>query len=298
MLTLEWVSDEKATLRLESDAGGIHLRRPGWPGFGIAPAEAEAAEALARLTGQCGDLPATAPQVGPGSEIVTLADGALALWAARRWPCLVGPEGAPFHVVLSHAFPLAFVGGMFAHALRHLPVIVRGRQLSLLGARQLVFAETPAAGLEGARRRHARALRRNARLSRQSRPASSEALSALLRDWAEFTSWRFNSPLDAGRLEALGIIFACEGFTVNEFWDGARCVARSLTYVDVAQRALFDVMAPWQRDQARARLGIYTAVLNLLEAGQRGLRYCLCYGIFPYKDEVVRGLPPASFAQW
>ncbi|MGH3623996.1 MAG: hypothetical protein ACRDQ5_19770 [Sciscionella sp.] len=50
---------------------------------------------------------------------------------------------------------------------------------------------------------------------------------------------------------------------------------------------VFDLMATWEPTAGRLRPGVFSAVHNLLSAQSVGARYSMCYGQFPYKDEIV-----------
>jgi hypothetical protein len=96
--------------------------------------------------------------------------------------------------------------------------------------------------------------------------------------------------------ESLHSVLAVTGCLVRDFHHDGEIIARSAVMLHERSRTLFDLMAVWWPRHAHLRPGIYSAVHNLQDAQERGLRFSLCYGQFPYKDHVLGGLPRLALA--
>ncbi|EDN71330.1 hypothetical protein BGP_0801 [Beggiatoa sp. PS] len=221
-------------------------------------------------------------------KIKTLAEGIVALFIARHFASIISMNnGVNYHVVLAHAFPLAFIKGIYEHTVQYLPQIVHGNQLLFLDQNQLILVDPSHVPRENIESRHRRVVRINSKCEIRRTTPTTE----IIKRWSSFCEWRFHDTLNTKHLNLLKTIFSALGFTVKEFWLSDQCMVQSLIYFDHEQRILFDVLAPWQPKHSANRPGIYSAVHNLLESHQLNARYCLCYGIYPYKQEIIRGLP-------
>jgi hypothetical protein len=277
--------------QLQGGKDAISLQPLGARKQSVMPIDGQVETMLAKLLTICQVCPADVLVVCSADQVSSLADGVLALFAARHWRELLGENGEPHDVVLVHAFPVAFLDAIFSHTRDHLQSIVQAAQLSLLARQQLTLVDTVGVPRSEIERKHRRVILKNRRLLVRRTGSVSELLS----DWRGFCDWRFGQKLESEHLDLLKELFCNPGFTVKEFWLSGQCVARSLIYVDLSQRVLFDVLAPWSRIHAHHRLGVYTAVNNLLEAHEHGLRYCLCYGQFAYKRAIIGDLPVSTF---
>lgn len=131
--------------------------------------------------------------------------------------------------------------------------------------------------------RHRRLLRQHARTSVREHID----YAGFLANWATFTKWRYGSASSPAELNALGAVLAMSRCTVREFVSSGETIARSVTCVHEPTKTIFDMMATWEPQHATYRPGIFSAVHNLIDAATHGYRFSMCYGQFPYKDQIV-----------
>ncbi len=216
----------------------------------------------------------------------TRGDVALLLLIAGQWPELLDLDGdVNHHVTLSFALPLWLDLGWRRWTLANLDLVTAGRQLAVVPALELVAVDPASVLEETILHRHRRLLRRHAGTT--AHPASPAAALAW---WERFSQQRYGQPPDAHQLAALTRIAAMSGCEAREYRADSSAVVISLLCRHDPTRMMFDLLAPWDITRPRLRPGVYSAVANLLEAHREQLRYCLCYGSFPYKDEAVGGL--------
>jgi hypothetical protein len=214
-----------------------------------------------------------------------LGHALLLLGLSARWPWLA--ESADLHtfrqhhLTLAYALPLALDAGWRDWAEQHADLLVRSKQLVPVPATDLVAVEPDSVRI----RRHRRLLRRHA----DTHVKEHHDLADFLGHWSAFTHWRYNYLLPDHERAALLAVLQASGCTVREFIHNGEVVARSVLCAHTASRTVFDVMATWHPRHARLRPGIYSAVHNLLEAADSDFRFSLCYGQFPYKDDIVSG---------
>ncbi|WP_165984057.1 hypothetical protein [Streptomyces sp. YIM 98790] len=207
----------------------------------------------------------------------------LLLGLSARWPWLV--ESADLrtfrqhHLTLAYALPLALDAEWRRWAEQHASLLLRGGQLVPVPASDLVAVEPCGAVAV----RHRRLLRRHTATGVKEHQDYGD----FLRHWSAFTHWRYGRPVPDHESAALLAILDASGAVVREFIHRGEVIGRSVVCLHEASRTVFDLMATWQPSHAPLRPGIYSAVHSLLDAADRGLRYSLCYGQFPYKDDIL-----------
>lgn len=214
-------------------------------------------------------------------------DALLLIALSARWPFLAETTDLcsfrQHHLTLAYALPLALDARWRAWAADHAELLIRGRQLVAVPASDLVAVAPD--GQAGPR--HRRLLRRHARTEVTQHGDHARFLD----QWSAFTTWRYGRPLPAEERAALHALLAMSGCVVREFAHAGETIAHCVVCLHDARRVAFDLMAAWHPRHARLRPGIFSAVHNLTDATQRAWRFSLCYGQFPYKDEIVGTAP-------
>lgn len=248
---------------------------------------------LRLLVAWCQPLPSDLPVVfASGRSIFSQpANALLALFLASNWSSVrLNPSLQRGHVVLAHAMPLACSVELREYVTDHFCEIVKGEQLLLLAASDLVLVKVGKSYLSEIVKRNLRLIQMNS----DWRVVYTTDICGVINMWKEFCQVRFGSSLATEHLDLLRLIFGFPGFGVKEFWMNDECVVRSLFYIENRYKIFFDVLAPWDLKVQRCRPGIYAAIHNLCEACRIDGCYSLCYGVAAYKDRIVRGLPRLS----
>ncbi|GAA5089269.1 GNAT family N-acetyltransferase [Nocardia iowensis] len=262
--------------RLSSGPDGLRIEAGG--DSCVVTAVDQAREPL-RTLGELGELRVLATaQLWP----VERYDGLLLLAVAAHWPELLLPDGTRLHVVLGYALPVALHPDWLGWAERNLAALIEADQLGTVAAADLVAVE-PEPSL---RRKHKRLLRMHA----ETVVVEDGDVDEFLSHWQSFSAERYRDE-SAARSSALRDLLQMSGSRIRRFSNSGKVICRSAVCTDPDGRALFDIMASWDSEAARLRPGIYAAVHNLIDAGERGLYYSLCYGNYPYKDIVVGTSP-------
>jgi hypothetical protein len=260
------------------------------PGRGVLPVDAIPPSWLqgTAVPDAHGLLPATHGRPVPQ----TRADVALLLLVAGQWQELLDLAGdAAHHVTLSFALPLWLDTSWRRWVLENLDLVTAGRQLVVVPALELVAVDPLGVSEKSVLHRHRRLLRRHA-LTSVHRASPQAALAW----WEWFSERRHGRRPDADELAALARIASMAGCEAREYRTDGSAVATALICRHGPTRTMFDLLAPWDTTRAHLRPGVYSAVANLLAARREQLRYCLCYGSFPYKDDIVGGLRRLSLS--
>lgn len=228
------------------------------------------------------------PVVHGRPVVRTRADAALLLLVAGQWPELIDLDGdASYHVVLSFAFPLWLDIGWRRWTLDSLDVVVAGDQLVVVPASDLVAVDPLVVAEAALMCRHSRLLRSH----RNTSVRFMSEIGPVLTWWEEFSEQRHGRRPTSAESTALRRVALMAGCEAKEYRVAGSPAVMSLVCRHGPTRTLFDLLAPWDATWAALRPGVYSAVDNLLEAHRQEFRYCLCYGNFGYKDEVVGALP-------
>ncbi len=207
----------------------------------------------------------------------------LLLALSARWPQIVESNNSrtlrPYHLTLAYALPLALDSDWRSWAEENSELLIRGGQLVPVPAADLVAIRPQRACAA----RHHRLLRRHA----DTKVIEHRDHADFLHHWSVFTRWRYDSPVTERERAALHAILEASGCVVREFVHQHEVIARSVVCLHPASRILFDLMATWHPRHARLRPGVYSAVHNLIDTAHRGFLFSLCYGQFPYKDDIV-----------
>jgi hypothetical protein len=217
-------------------------------------------------------------------------DALILLYVAHfKTKLLSGFEALNYHVVFAHAFPLSVVPSILLKVADLLSEVVDNKQLLLLDSQQLILVETTGSNvsLSEITKKHSRLIQINKDL----KVTYHTNIKSVLSNWSDFCVNRFGEKPSETVLQLFSKIYTDSNFLVKEFWLNQECLAQSLIYKDVQYGILYDLLAPWKLESRSRRLGIFSGVHNLIEAYNLKLKYCMCYGDFPYKHEILSGLP-------
>ncbi|MBI3687496.1 MAG: GNAT family N-acetyltransferase [Actinobacteria bacterium] len=272
--------DGHPAVTLSSSAQAVTVSGPGWS----TPIRARTLHTLVDA------LRELAP---PGTPLIPVVperpcphsrgDALLLLALADRWPYLSQTDDVryyrQYHLTLAYALPVALDPRWRAWAAERADLLVRGRQLVAVPATDLV-AVVPNPDTD---RRHRRLLRKHGETEVREHADHGD----FLHHWSTFTTWRYGRSLPDHERDALRELMAMSGCVVREFTRSGEVIARSVVCLHERRRVSFDLMATWHPRHAALRPGIFSAVHNLTDALHRRMRFSLCYGQFPYKDEIV-----------
>lgn len=219
------------------------------------------------------------PVVGRRPWAVGPADVILLAMLTARWPELTMADGSIWHPTLAYALPLALDPIWRRWALDSAPRLAGSRQLVVVPATNLVLVEPD----QRSAHHHRRLLRRHGSTTSHEH----DDLDGFLTGWARFSRWRYGHQVSDVELATLRVIHAMSRSRVRDLVHHGEVIGQSVVCVAGPSGVLFDTMATWRASAAGLRPGILSAVLNLLDALDRGLYYSLGYGQMAYKDEIV-----------
>jgi hypothetical protein len=207
------------------------------------------------------------------------AHAVLLLFLASHWAEIRQNDGAAYHLTLSYALPLALHRGWREWAELHAADLVVAEQLVAVSSANLVAVQPDPHAMS----RHRRLLRSH----KETTVHEHDDLATYLDDWSHFNTVRYGRVVPANEYSALYGVLSMSHCRVRDFAHAGTLIGRTIVCWHKPGNVLFDVMATWNPDAARLRPGIYSGVYNLLDAHGRGARYSLCYGQFPYKNDIV-----------
>lgn len=241
-------------------------------------------ELVARLAEPAGAGESVVPVFANRPRPTRRGHAVLLLALSAHWPQIIESDGPrtcrAHHLTLAYALPLALDARWRSWAEEHAELLTQGGQLVPVPATDLVAVD-PCRG--DTAWRHRRLLRRHA----DTTVTEHSDHVGFLDHWSAFTQWRYDRSQPDNERAALHAILEATTCMVREFIRHDDVIARSVVCTHVASRTVFDLMATWHPRHARLRPGIYSAVHNLTDTARLGFRFSLCYGSFPYKDDIV-----------
>ncbi|MFM7363347.1 MAG: hypothetical protein ACKO11_02340 [Cuspidothrix sp.] len=229
-------------------------------------------------------------------SIKSYGDALIALYLACFKTELISEFGnLVYHVVFAHALPISIVPSILLKIANLLSEVVDNKQLLLLDPGKLILVETVGSSisLSDITKKHSRLLEKNADL----KVIYHTNIKSILLNWSDFCVTRFGEKPSETMLQLFSKIYIDNNFLVKEFWLHQECVAQSLIYKDTQYGIFYDLLAPWKLEYRSRRLGIFSGIHNLIEAYNLKLKYCMCYGDFPYKHEILSGLPHSKIPE-
>lgn len=225
------------------------------------------------------DLSRLRPVVRERPWATRRAHAVLLLFLASRWLEITQAGMRAYHLTLSYALPLALDRAWRVWAEENADSLVATGQLVAVPTSDLVAVAPD----RNAAVRHRRLIRAH----RDTTVGEHGDLDAFLGDWTRFSANRYGRTVPDDELTTLAAILSMSGCRVRDLIRVDTLIGRSVICWHQSSNATFDLMATWQAEAARLRPGIYSGVNNLLDAHDRRARYSLCYGQFPYKDDIV-----------
>jgi hypothetical protein len=224
------------------------------------------------------------------TEIKTVEDGILLLYSTYFSEHIYNLIGEELDVAFAHAFPISLFPHARANIIPRLEEIILLHQLVILPSKEFVLANTSALkNLKDLKakqiyRHHKKLFKKNSDLV----ITSTRDLTTVFKDWNSFCVSRFGAGADKKLLDFFQSYYTVHDCLVKEFWWGEQCICRNLLLYDNDNRTIYDVLAPWNQLYKNRRLGIFSGVINLLEAIESEYKYSLCYGNFLYKMEILK----------
>lgn len=224
------------------------------------------------------------PVFAEGPGIRGIADGVLALALSAAWPEIgEARSNRRYQITLAYALPLWLDPTWREWTARNLRLVLGAGQMIAVPSSEFIAVDPAEQSAASLAHRQRRLLKRHVDTTVEREGAVGEVVDA----WSAFCRSRFDIRITPLQRKAVDGIFGMSGCEVRQFVNAGRTIARSLVCLHASSRTLFDVLAPWDESHAYLRPGIYSAFVNLLEARDRDYRYCLCYGDFPYKRDVL-----------
>ncbi|MEK3661917.1 hypothetical protein BSK49_10780 [Paenibacillus odorifer] len=223
------------------------------------------------------------------TEVISLTDGILCLYTTYFSRSIFDSLGNSIDITFAHAFPLSLASQFRDSMMKILDEVIQLKQLVLIPSSELVLVDTKNCekNLEILNKKYNKLLKKNdglvVKLTRD--------LPHLFDDWKLFCNDRFDEDVDNILIDIFKKIYIEEEVTVKEFWLGDECMCRCLLYYDHKNKIVFDIIAPWNMKYKKNRPGIYSLLINIIEATSIEYKYCLCYGEFPYKQKILEYFP-------
>lgn len=205
--------------------------------------------------------------------------GVLLLAVANHWPEIECADRERYHLTLAYALPLALDTHWRLWSEKHMEELIDSTQLVAVPATDFVVVQ-PCQDLA---RNHRRLLDIHA----ETTVTEHRNIEAYLGDWCRFSKSRYGYSVPENERSLLNHLLLMSGCCIRDVINGGEIIGRSVVCRHLPSRTMFDLMATWRAGAGRLRPGIFSGVYNVLDALDRRLRYSLCYGQFPYKDEIV-----------
>ena len=109
--------------------------------------------------------------------------------------------------------------------------------------------------------------------------------------WEKYDYERFNEvQTESFKNFFKNVYTSTSAFRLYQYSKNGEVFAYNVLYFSENQKIIYDVLLPWLKKKEIFRVGIYSAIYNLKLAADLNWGYSLCYGKFPYKDQIWKYL--------
>lgn len=108
--------------------------------------------------------------------------------------------------------------------------------------------------------------------------------------WKVYYKERFQVTVDEKYLSFYKFVFKNPQFKLYQYDVNRKIVAYNVCYFSETQKIIYDIAFPWILYEGTYRIGIFSIIVNLKRALNKGWGYSLCYGKYDYKDSIMKYL--------
>lgn len=108
--------------------------------------------------------------------------------------------------------------------------------------------------------------------------------------WKVYYKERFQVIVDEKYLSFYKFVFKNPQFKLYQYDVNRKIVAYNVCYFSETQKIIYDITFPWILYEGTCRIGIFSIIVNLTRALNKGWGYSLCYGKYDYKDSIMKYL--------
>lgn len=106
--------------------------------------------------------------------------------------------------------------------------------------------------------------------------------------WKTYYKERFQVIVDEKYLSFYKFVFKNSQFKLYQYDVNRKIVAYNVCYFSETQKIIYDIAFPWIVYENTYRIGIFSIIVNLARALNKGWGYSLCYGKYDYKDSIMK----------
>lgn len=106
--------------------------------------------------------------------------------------------------------------------------------------------------------------------------------------WKVYYKERFQITIDEKYLSFYRFVFKNSQFKLYQYEVERKIVAYNVCYFSETQKIIYDITFPWIMCKDTYRIGIFSVIVNLTRALNKGWGYSLCYGKYDYKDSIMK----------
>lgn len=106
--------------------------------------------------------------------------------------------------------------------------------------------------------------------------------------WREYQNKRFGQDISEFYIKFFKKIYISQSYKLYQYEIDNNIIAYNVCYYSDDQRVIYDVLFPWKKDSNVYRIGIYSIIMNMKHAFEIGWGYSLCYGIYQYKNSIMK----------
>jgi len=191
-------------------------------------------------------------------------------------------------IVAFHAIPLHVTTSIIDFVIEHFDGMLYHNQIGLFLKNKNNHVEVITNTNVGCmHRKYKKVLKKN----QKTQLTATTDLMACLEYYKKYCSIRFSSEVNNNLLELLYQFYSADNsIKIYSIAVDDQIVGYSVILLDDDNRVLYDMLCPWDMSQKEYNLGKWVAIKNIELAYQKKYAYSLCYGRFPYKDEIIQAL--------
>jgi hypothetical protein len=106
--------------------------------------------------------------------------------------------------------------------------------------------------------------------------------------WKKYYKERFQITMNEKCLSFYRFVFKNSQFKLYQYEVDSKIVAYNVCYFSETQKIIYDITFPWIMYKDTYRIGIFSVIVNLTRALNKGWGYSLCYGKYDYKDSIMK----------
>lgn len=192
-----------------------------------------------------------------------------------------------YELSFAYAVPLNKDSYLMDFVLSNLEYCLKNNQIVLLPSNSLFLYESiDQTAFDAICHKERKTIRRNEHIEIKEADFSEDFFAF----WKEYDLVRFNENQSQEFVDFFKTVYALKSFKLYAYYSNQRVVAYNVCYFSETQKVLYDVLFPWLPEKSIYRIGIFSVIENLAKALKMDWGYSICYGIFEYKTQLLKGL--------